>query len=36
VSDPREGVRLANQAIDSGAARRTLDSIAAFGSRGAA
>jgi hypothetical protein len=29
-------VRLGAQAIDSGAARRTLDSIAAFGSRGAA
>jgi anthranilate phosphoribosyltransferase len=36
VTDPREGVRLANQAIDSGAARRTLDSLASFGSRGAA
>ena len=36
VCDPGEGVRLANLAIYSGAARRTLDSIAAFGSRGAA
>ena len=36
VSDPRDGVRVANEAIDSGAARRTLDSIMAFGSRGAA
>jgi len=36
VTDPREGVRLANHAIDSGAARRTLDAIASFGSRGAA
>jgi anthranilate phosphoribosyltransferase len=36
VSDPREGVRLAGAAIDSGAARRTLDALAAFGSRGAA
>jgi anthranilate phosphoribosyltransferase len=31
VTDPREGVRIAREAIDSGAARRTLDSIAAFG-----
>jgi hypothetical protein len=29
-------VALAAQAIDSGAARRTLESLAAFGSRGAA
>jgi anthranilate phosphoribosyltransferase len=36
VSSPRDGVALARQAIDSGAARRTLDSLAAFGSRGAA
>jgi anthranilate phosphoribosyltransferase len=36
VSDPREGVALAAQAIDGGAARRTLEAIAAFGSRGAA
>jgi len=36
VSDPRDGVRVANEAIDSGAARRTLDSIMTFGSRGAA
>ena len=36
VDQPRDGVRLATEAIDSGAARRTLDSIAAFGSRGAA
>jgi anthranilate phosphoribosyltransferase len=36
VTDPREGVRIASEAIDSGAARRTLDAIMAFGSRGAA
>jgi anthranilate phosphoribosyltransferase len=36
VNDPREGVRLANAAIDSGAARKTLDALVAFGSRGAA
>jgi anthranilate phosphoribosyltransferase len=36
VQDPREGVRLARQAIDSGAARRMLESLAAFGARGAA
>ena len=36
VKEPREGVRLARQAIDSGAARRTLESLAAFGARGAA
>jgi anthranilate phosphoribosyltransferase len=36
VSDPREGVRLANHAIDSGAARRVLEALASFGSRGAA
>jgi anthranilate phosphoribosyltransferase len=35
VTDPREGVRIAREAIDSGAARRTLDALAAFGSRGA-
>jgi anthranilate phosphoribosyltransferase len=34
--DPREGVRLASEAIDSGAARRTLDALASFGARGAA
>jgi anthranilate phosphoribosyltransferase len=31
VDNPRDGVALARQAIDSGAARRTLDSLAAFG-----
>jgi anthranilate phosphoribosyltransferase len=31
VNAPREGVALARQAIDSGAARRTLDALAAFG-----
>jgi anthranilate phosphoribosyltransferase len=31
VDDPRAGVALARQAIDSGAAKRTLDSLAAFG-----
>ncbi len=31
VVDPREGVRIASQAIDSGAARRTLDALASFG-----
>jgi anthranilate phosphoribosyltransferase len=36
VSEPREGVRLAKEAIASGAARRTLESLAAFGARGAA
>ena len=36
VQDPREGVRLASEAIDSGAARRTLDALASFGARGAA
>jgi anthranilate phosphoribosyltransferase len=36
VSDPREGVALARDAIDSGAARRTLEALAAFGARGAA
>ena len=36
VRTPREGVALASQAIDSGAARRTLDAIASFGARGAA
>jgi anthranilate phosphoribosyltransferase len=35
VTDPREGVRIAREAIDSGAARRTLNALAAFGSRGA-
>jgi anthranilate phosphoribosyltransferase len=35
AKDPREGVAIASQAIDSGAARRLLDSLAAFGSRGA-
>jgi anthranilate phosphoribosyltransferase len=34
--DPREGVRLASEAIDSGAARRTLDALTSFGARGAA
>ena len=33
---PRDGVARARQAIDSGAARRTLESIASFGARGAA
>jgi anthranilate phosphoribosyltransferase len=36
VKTPREGVALAREAIDGGAARRLLDSLAAFGSRGAA
>jgi anthranilate phosphoribosyltransferase len=36
VTDPRDGVRLASEAIDSGAARRTLDALASFGARGAA
>ena len=36
AGDPREGVRLASAAIDSGAARRTLDALASFGARGAA
>ena len=36
VDDPREGVRIASAAIDSGAARKTLDAIASFGARGAA
>src|SRR5262249_13893738 len=36
VSDPREGVRLAREAIDGGAARRTLDALTSFGARGAA
>ena len=31
VDNPRAGVALAKQAIESGAARRTLDSLAAFG-----
>jgi anthranilate phosphoribosyltransferase len=31
VKAPRDGVALARQAIDSGAARRTLDALAAFG-----
>jgi anthranilate phosphoribosyltransferase len=31
VGNPRDGVALAKQTIDSGAARRTLDSLAAFG-----
>jgi anthranilate phosphoribosyltransferase len=30
VSDPREGVALAREAIDSGAARRTLEALASF------
>jgi anthranilate phosphoribosyltransferase len=36
VRDPRDGVRMASEAIDSGAARKTLDALAAFGARGAA
>jgi len=36
VKEPREGVRLASEAIDSGAARKTLDALASFGARGAA
>ena len=36
VDNPRDGVRVASEAIDSGAARKTLDDLAAFGSRGAA
>jgi anthranilate phosphoribosyltransferase len=35
VADPREGVRVATEAIDSGAARKTLDALVSFGSRGA-
>ena len=31
VNNPRDGVQLARQAIESGAARRTLDALAAFG-----
>jgi anthranilate phosphoribosyltransferase len=31
VSEPHEGVALASDAIDSGAARKTLDALAAFG-----
>ena len=31
VDQPRDGVHLAKEAIDSGAARRTLDKLAAFG-----
>jgi anthranilate phosphoribosyltransferase len=31
VDQPRDGVRLAREAIDSGAARHTLDKLAAFG-----
>jgi anthranilate phosphoribosyltransferase len=31
VDDPRDGVALASQAIDSGAARRTVEKLAAFG-----
>jgi anthranilate phosphoribosyltransferase len=36
AGSPREGVAIARQAIESGAARRTLDAIAGFGARGAA
>ena len=36
VREPREGVRRAAEAIDGGAARKTLDALAAFGARGAA
>jgi anthranilate phosphoribosyltransferase len=36
VTDPREGVRLAREAIASGAARRMLEALSGFGSRGAA
>jgi anthranilate phosphoribosyltransferase len=36
VKTPREGVAIARAAIDGGAARRLLESLAAFGSRGAA
>jgi len=36
VSDPREGVAMAREAIDSGAARRTLQALADFGARSAA
>jgi anthranilate phosphoribosyltransferase len=35
VSEPREGVALAREAIDSGAARRMLEALANFGARGA-
>ncbi len=31
VNNPRDGVALAKQTIENGAARRTLDSLAAFG-----
>jgi anthranilate phosphoribosyltransferase len=31
VDNPRDGVALAKQALDSGAARRTLEKLAAFG-----
>jgi anthranilate phosphoribosyltransferase len=31
VDNPRDGVQIAKQAIDSGAARRTLTALAAFG-----
>ncbi len=36
VANPRDGVAIARAAIDGGAARRTLDALTAFGSRGAA
>ena len=36
VRDPREGVRRASEAIDGGAARKTLEALAAFGARGTA
>ena len=36
VKDPREGVARAREAIDSGAARRLLDSLAAFSAKGTA
>jgi len=35
VDQPRDGVRLAQEAIDSGAAKRTLDKLAAFSAGGA-
>jgi anthranilate phosphoribosyltransferase len=31
VDNPRDGVAMAKQAIDSGAARKTLDALTAFG-----
>jgi anthranilate phosphoribosyltransferase len=36
AKDPKEGVRMASETIDSGAARRTLEKLAAFGAARAA